>query len=674
MIAYEKSSTEMPRKTSGQNGQQKVPFLHSHMRQLSLDAQGPLQSTRSRPRSSTITSSESSSEGSLGSISDFGDEPCREVHLYMPIGIVPGTETIGLSSDDLEVLVATRNLFAFLVGQVLVGTPKSPSIFAVFLSVATLLKRYEFTNLDRSTFGEVATANFIGYVRDLSLDDVRNSRTKTLEAIILGERMKSRCIYNEAFVHAAGKWSDLVDFNDQLFGVISDTTRNRLEKASMDLAIRLKSMQTRLEEFDYPSLFAGIANSSSAGKTIDFKTWKSSFFAMRKHTMTIYKNKYGSWPPKANSKKHDFEESGLNRVLLKELYRDLSDLYDMLVDRASFTTRSADTSFDQAALSTDPKINALRKLLGEFDSSSPPVQPPVPFDTPLMPDLSTTRRDYRSLSPKKQAKERAKRLKDDDINMALMQSYNRDSVKITPFLEQFMAYERNAAHGRSIEEMADVRIGQWIFLYVVLQSLPMVVVDAPDLRWSQGTEYFLCEVPKGSPPWVNEEGGRKKAYYRIAGGSGVVSLPADIVDHGVEGIYRRSHCWQMADRWISYEKREAEAQAQAALLYAEIEPPSSDAPTGQEFVLPPISCNGLMSPLPLPPVIDPDCRRRSRSVSPQGMRNRKISIAPGLEALPLPDGIVPESFSPNLRKVSTPNAAKSFADILGPSVPVKKRW
>jgi hypothetical protein len=64
-----------------------------------------------------------------------------------------------------------------------------------------------------------------------------------------------------------------------------------MERASMDLFIRLKSVRSRLEDFEFPSLFAGIANSttSTETKTINFKAWKSAFISMRKHTMAIYK-------------------------------------------------------------------------------------------------------------------------------------------------------------------------------------------------------------------------------------------------------------------------------------------------------------------------------------------------------------------------------------------------
>ena len=661
------------RQPSNRSGHSAGHNLPKHLRQQSLDIaelSSRTPSAKHRNRSASIdTSSDGRSDGS-GPVGDFVEESSQEIHLYLPLGIHPTSPAVALPQEDIENLVAFRNLFAFLVGQVLVGTPKQPSIFLIFLKIAQLLQHYDFTNLDGSTLGEIPTASFIGYTRDLRLDDIRTSREKTLEAIVLGERMKSWALYNEGFVHGVGKWDDLVHLGSPTFSLISNITRSRMEKASMDLFIRLKAMRTRLEDFDVPSLFAGVAASSTGGKTIDFKAWRISFAAMRKHTMSLYKNRYGSWPPKAKSKKNDFEESGLNRILLKELYQDFSDLYDMLVDRNSLTTRSSDMPAQDPSLSANTQTHALRRLLSEFDRSSPPVQPPIPFDIPRLPDLSTTRRDFDSLPDKKQARERGKKLKDDEINMALMQSYNRDSVKVTPFLESFMTFERNTAHGKSVDEIREMRIGQWIFMYVVLQSLPLVVVDAPGVRHTHGVEYFLCEVPKGSAPWMKEETGRKKAYYRVAGGTGVVSLPADIVDHGVEGIYRRSHCWQVADRWTGHDGSTSDSPAF---------PTREDSLSGVSQRSGPFDFNfwdATAAPLPLPHQIDPDGVGGSSGASrpsSAGGQSARNSVALGLEALPLPPGVVPSGFSAGLPTSSTPDPSKSFENILGPSTPRKKR-
>ena len=585
-------------------------------------------------------------------LSDSFDEESDEIHLCIPTSLQTdsgsGHAQSRRSPNDIEALVAIRNLFAFLLGRGLVATTKGPSIFKTLLGIAGLLERYEFSNMDGSSFGEVASGRCAQYVRSYRLADIRMSREKTIEAIVLGERLRSWELYNEGFVHCVGKYDDITKLRSPKFHLISDLTRNRMERASMDLYLRLKTIRARLEDFEFPSLFAGFANSSTTdeSKTIRFKSWKNSFISMRRHVIGFYKQQYGDWPPRAKSKKNDFEESGLNRMLLRELYQDFSDLYDILVDRQSFTSRSADIpAHDElggpSADGEGATPRALRQIMSEYDRSSPPVQPPIPFDMPQLPSLASIRRDFDKLDMRKQAKERQKKLRDDDINNALMQSYNRDSVKSTPFLEDFMRFERRSAHGKSISEINDLRVGQWIFLYAVIQSLPMAVVDAPDIKWTKGVEYFLCEVPKGVAPWMKDAHGRKQIWYGVAGGAGMVSLPADVVEHGVEAVYRRSHCWMAAERWTGYH----------SFVEAPEQPDVRDSP--------------ILSPLmPPPPLLSPgyaDPRARSRSSSP-GRRNRRHSIQIlGLEALPLPHGVsldVP-------RPASSHDPTKSFNGILG---------
>lgn len=608
------------------------------------------------PRSPRPGSSRASSYGSRD-ISDSFDQPKLDIHLSLPQPLQADLSVADsrLTTEDIETLLAVRNVFAFLTDRPLVATNRYPSLFAIFLRIADILQRYEFSNLDGSTLGEEVETNFKRVIEEFGLADVRVSREKTIEAVVLGERMRSWELYNEGFVHLVGKHDEIIGLKSNKYHLVTEITRKRMERATLDLATRLNTVRTRLETFDFPSLFAGSANSKTSddSKLIRFKAWKISFVAMRRHVISLYKQRYGAWPPSARSKKNNFEESGLNRLLLFELYQDFSDLYDTLVDRSSITSRSMEVPSQDTLDSTDPEEpspRALRRVMSEYDRSTPPVQPPIPYDTPLLPSLASTRRDFTTLNPRKQKKESMKRLRDDEINQCLMQSYNRESIKATPFLQAFMAFERRAAHGKSIEEMAELRNGQWIFMYAVLQSLPLIVIDAPGIRWTKGVEYFLCEVPKGAIPWSKEAHKANKNWYGIAGGTGLVSLPSDVVDHGVEGIYRRSHCWEVAQKWGG----------------------GNNNPNDHDFGASPASQLSMpyedFGDLPAPPPLLPGSRPASRSSSP-GARSNRDSMSIGLEALPLPAGVAPNGSRPS----SMYDPTKSFDAILGPSTPKGKR-
>ncbi|KAK3300476.1 uncharacterized protein B0H64DRAFT_314396 [Chaetomium fimeti] len=473
------------------------------------------------------------------------DGPVTEGHLYLPLG-----------NTDVERLVAARNLFAFLTHQPLVGTSENPTLFAALLQVAGLLRRFNFCSFDGSSFGESVDTAFDLFMDQTGIADVRHSREKTLEALILAEQIKSWNLYNEAFAHAVGKYELLLELKSPLYDRISVSTRQRMDRAHLDLANRQASVNSRLEAFEFPSLFSGTANSTSSDeyKNVKFKEWRTSFAKMKSFALNYYKGLFGNWPPRARSKKNHFSQSGLNRQCLKILYSDFCALYDLLVDRQSMTPRVIGEGHDDSDDDTKEKtpgeasISALRRVLGEFDKSSPPVLPPVPFDVPKLPSMTAIYENYHELPAKKQAKY-SKALQPHELQLILIKSRNIDTDSLNlPFLTAYKDFELKESKGTNPADLADQRIGNWLFLYVVLQSLPMLVVDAPGLRYTEGVEDFLCQAPQGNPPWTEDAGQTRKMWFQT-GSSNVVELSADVVMFSVEGIYMRSHCWLAAKEW-----------------------------------------------------------------------------------------------------------------------------
>lgn len=630
---------------SGTNGDQGQWPLNSGIQNMKIrDPRSPPDT----PSRHGDTTSSRSSRDSRGGYSNSSDPPA-EAHLYLPLKLktegatpVSGSHSNGAATEDLQTLIDFRNFFAFLCGQSIIATDRRGSFFHIFMTIASLLKAYEFTNLDGSTFGEGASSSFDAYVDELGLADVRASREKTIEGVVLGERMKSVLLYNEAFTHAVGKLEDLTSMKSQKFALISGVTQNRLARASMDLDKRTASIRLILHDFEFPSLFSGIMVSKMAEERkegVRFDAWKDSFLGMRKWFMSTMKQRYGDWPPKAKSKKNDLETSGLQRIVLRDLYRDLSEIYDLMVDRNQLTTRTVD-GVDLSGEREEPTIRALRSVLSEYDRSSPPVKPPIPFDLPLLPSLKTTRPDFGTGDKKKDLKTIGKKLKDDEIQQILRPTWNGDT-RLTPFVKAFQDMEKRAAHGCTIGELVDMRIGQWIFMYVVFQALPMLACDAPRLKYTQGVEYFLCEPPRSGVPWADPEkaAAGKRSWYAVGDAGGVVSLPSDVVEHGVEGIYRRSHCWQMAEVWTAsnpimnsalHEQEASNAQGLAGIGANG----RTDSMGGY---------GALRAPSPAPGLMPPG----SRTSSPNRNSKRLSSLGMGLEALPLPAGVTPDGSVPS---------------------------
>lgn len=655
---------------------ERLPQLH-----LAVPASPPMS-----PRQGSIDGSQDDSDGRR-SRDYLLDESTQELHLYLPVPLnsdVSNNRPI-LHDDDVDMLVLFRNVFAFLVGQSLIATPRCPTLFSIFMEIAGILERFHFSNLDGSTFGETVVSSFACYCDELGLSDVRKSHELTLNAIILGEKMRFLPLYQEGFTHGAGKLDHIKRADMSKYALISGVTQKRLERGHLDLENRLKIAREKLEDFYFPQLFSGFANSTvmNEAKIVRFKNWKNAYLAFRKHVMSYYRSRFGAWPPKANSKKHNFEDGGLNRLVLKQLYEDFADLYDMLVDRTALTTRSADMTLTEPEKAEGADIQestsrALRQIMSEFDRSTPPVAPPIPYDIPLQPTIRTIKK---RLDPKTEPKERAKRLSSGEVNEILLGSYNQKSLKPTPFLESFTHFERRAGSGKSADELADNRYGQWLFMYAVLQSLPMVVVDAPNVRHSEGVEYFLCIPPRGGSPWCKDDPSSGRSWFGVAGGASVVHLPSDVVANGVEGIYRRSHCWQVAAKWADEQnppiaRPEPEPQSPVASsspkqpyqayqpyqpypAYPAYQPPNNFPPalssseSNSDKLPTPLLTPGNITPPPFHlPLPNPGFARHGN----------RSSIHIGLEALPLPAGVMP--VDPPARPVSH-NPNLSFDHILG---------
>jgi len=664
--------------------QQQMP-VEARTQALSLTDYSTPPPTPPKTKPCLDTMSSTSSRASRDALSSFSDA-APEIHLYIPVKLASENPQVPVSQsslskrdppqpdsalDDLQTLVDIRNFFAFLCGGALVATERKPTWFSIFMSIAGILKTYAFANVDASTYGEVASNSFDNYVEELGLSDVRASREKTIEGIVLGEHMKSVLLYNESFTHAVGKYDDLVKMNSPKFALISPITQNRLVRASMDLEKRVQSVQLTLSHFDFPSLFSGLMNSKVSAERkegVRFDEWKDACYGMRKWTIAVLQQRYGHWPPKASSKKNDLETSGLNRLVLRDLYHDMTAIYDLLVDRTNLTTRTVSGIDLAGGQMEDATVRALRAVLSESDRSSPPVKPPIPFDVPRLPDLRAARPDYgTSGDKKKDLKSWAKKLKDDEVVAILRACSNPLEQPDTPFVTAFREMERRAARHATIAKLIDLRLGQWLFMYVVLQSLPMLVCDAPTIKHGKGVEYFLCEPPRSGVPWANPNAGpgaagagSRRTWFSVGGeaGGAVVSLPSDVVEHGVEGIYRRSHCWVMAEKWSEGNPilNEALHEQEAMSGGGEVGGMASD---GRPLDLPP----------PTPGLLAPG---GSRSSSPMGYdrSKRHSSLGLGLEALPFPVGVTPDGRPASAaadgrpQSVHSVDASKTFDVIL----------
>lgn len=487
------------------------------------------------------------------------------------------------AQDMLQPLIDARNLFAFLSYQFLVATLDRETPFQVLQRIyeqlhppasPSLHPEGQTDQMDQSKMSR-AEVHLLHYVDALSIDDIRNDDDMIVEALILAERWKCVRLYREGFVHAAGRWERIKVHPG--FGYVSEDTKSRLDRSSIDLhQVRLQNVETFLTGFLYPSMWTG------SGKYAEFKLWKAGFEAMRKLTLNYYKHVFGSWPPRAGKRGKGggyTETGGLNRLVLQRVYKDFCAVYDLVVDREwihgeriHFDSRYAEDEEETAR--DESRRTAMRKILDEFNHSHVPVQPPIPFDTPRAPRLPPTPSD--STTSSKKPKTKSRRLKNEELASLLQSSYNQDALLRRPqneLVDFYIQLEHDSSKGRTVEEIADIRCGRWAFMYCVLQSLPMTVIDAHGCVHGKGVEYFLCENLKGTLPWETKDNRRTS---RLSGiwmpdsvdpqtlviGERQSKAPMGTGDE-VEDTYCRSHCWTVSEEWRMFMASDSAAELEA---------------------------------------------------------------------------------------------------------------
>lgn len=460
---------------------------------------------------------------------------------------------------SLQRFIDARNLFAFLSGVYLVASRTKHLPFDIFAKLNAQLGLGDSEN--DSHRAQSVQMYLDMYIDGLQLDDIRNDDGAIVETLIMGEKWRSQRLYREAFIHAAGRWGQISSHPG--IALVSSTTKNRLERATHDLVnIRLVNIHDRITDFEFPSVWVG------EGRYAEYKSWRNGYDRMRALVNQHVRHVFGSWPPRPgkHGKGGGFSETGgLNRVVLRRLYDDLCCVYDLAVDREwlhgeriHFQGTQGGSDSDQSDENKNQNERhrvVLRKIMGEFDKCSVPVQPEMPFDLPRLP--------YRSPPAIKKRKmgifsKSNKKVREGEINELLKNSYNQDSYEQhaeNALVKTYIAMEREFGISKPIEELIGARRGAWVFVYCVLQTLVMGVVDGGGLRYGDGCEYFLCENVKGIPPW---EKGTNRRQTRMSGvwtGGGLMSAMNSAANLGInpddeiEMTYRASHCWQVAEAW-----------------------------------------------------------------------------------------------------------------------------
>jgi hypothetical protein len=418
-------------------------------------------------------------------------------------------------TDAIRHQVGTRNVLAILYQVSLVGI----NFVQALKDVQDRLETYMPSSVDIPSM-------VVDYIVSKDMDDIRNN--PSLAAAVLawseGETVRWEEAWRESFVHCVGMHSKVESCPE--FRFVTPITRALMERASLEMQVRIHSCESRLFDLDFEDMFTEMKPiPSSIRKAVD---------GLRVFYIQYYKKAYGSWPPAPPSE----EEQWLTREHAQRLQADFGALYNFLVNR--------DVVWDCGDASAGRKWNMVHPGKRSFEADTPDLPltdilvafddkhnyQHIPHPYPLVSQSAPLKRpkDIPNKVSKKGPKPIDEKMAEKMAALAYTESTNiyllgSDFVS-NDMVDQFVKLEK--ADMTTGSDPVESRRARWVLIYGILQTLATVSVDTPNLHFTD-VSYHLSANLRGTPPW-------KRAPDNVGGAE-----------------HTGSYCWMISDTWTNYE-------------------------------------------------------------------------------------------------------------------------
>lgn len=430
--------------------------------------------------------------------------------------------------DVLRYHITTRNFFAFLIREPLVG-------FTFYQALADLYERLE-EYLSPSIDRAIALQS---YLVMNGLVNVSNEPRAAAGLLAWSEDVRWNNGWREAFVHSVGMYDDVSHLPES--ADISLPTTAYLDRAHLELQARIHEAEDHLSTFYFDDAHFSQEDMSP--------TIRAASLRFRKFLRQFYEKKYQTWPIRR-------ARSGLwlDRIVVDRLQQDFNALYEYNVNK-KVEWNGDDESEDRKNNALLKSVDALNfgldgediRMLGVFRNSDCRLNAShVPHPYPLLPiSVPAPPLGKKSVfSGKKRDKARESRIAHAYAEASNAAALHREHAK-NDLVEAFVRFEKADQPGEI--DPREARRERWIIIYCVLQVLAGISVDVPNLSFNDDVSYFLNTRLQGLPPWS----------------------PTDKVF--VEASREQSHCWKKArtcagdypERWASDEGSSTYAQSEA---------------------------------------------------------------------------------------------------------------
>ncbi|PHH52826.1 hypothetical protein CFIMG_004971RAa [Ceratocystis fimbriata CBS 114723] len=477
--------------------------------------------------------------------------------------------------EQLRYQITTRNLFALLYHTSLVG-------LSLCQALTDLVSRLDVCMSADSD----SVSTVINYIQTRGIDDVRNDPETAVSLLAWTESARVRWDdgWKESFIHCAGMYGRQVEEAPD-YKNVSQISRALLDRASLEMLVRVQQAEERLAEFQYVDMWPGPELEVNPMA-------RQAFGRLQRFFLAHYSQIYGCWPPRPedwtkasttaprvsgttlgdDKDRYGEEEIWLSRTIAQALQRDFGALYDYLVNRDivwdesemrstrkwMMASQCGKTDFD-----VDEDRVPMTDILVDFDNKH--RYPHIPHPYPLVPESimpitpagvagasgketgSRFKPTWRSNpqppttggagAPRAGPMERRVRLAyTESTNISVLGS----SFVQSDLVDAFIRFERQDMLCEI--DPAVARRGRWVLIYGILQTLASVSVDSPWARHHAGVAYHLSPRLKGArlPPWS------------VGNGAPVYNTAVDSVakhDGFDDACHELSYCWAISQTW-----------------------------------------------------------------------------------------------------------------------------
>lgn len=453
-------------------------------------------------------------------------------------------------TDQLRHNITTRNVFALLCHASLVGL----SLYQALTDLHARMEQY-MTQADTDNLFTT-----ISYLSARGIDDVRDDAETAISLLAWAEdpRVRWEEGWRECFFHAAGMYGGIKERSiiesSADFKRISPISRALLDRASLEMHLRVQSAEERLAAFSFEDMWppSFLMMSPISGGPSRASPAKESADRLQRFFLEHYRAVYGGrWPPpppgRAASPVDGDEPLWLTRTVTQTLQKGFGALYEYLVNRDivwdGSETRSSRkwlmvSESGNKAFDADTVDLPMTDLLIEFDNKQ--RYPHIPHPYPLVPESIEPSGATNTGANGDNAKGLLKRGKtmfegagtsqrssatERRVQLAYTESSNiytlGSDFTQSDLIDAFVKFEKRDHIGEVDPSLA--RRGRWILIYGILQTLASISVDAPNVRYTEGVSYHLDPRLKGAriPPWTknskhSSQAGQDEARHELS--------------------------------------------------------------------------------------------------------------------------------------------------------------